>query len=217
MPVTIKIDVQDSATAAVIALEQALGARTYGKAVARVAANLYTRNFERLAQARHRGGPHNYYLTAARSTMGRVGSDGVPTVTIYAPAGIALRRYGSAKLPGGVLRASGRVSSVTGKPVTKLAIPDEGGPADGRVPLDFKTSGIKLRLAVFKTLNRAALVRDDDASDKPVVYFWLHESVIQPEDASVFPSDAKLSQDINRTLDRWASGVWAQYIRKANK
>jgi hypothetical protein len=205
MPATITIDVQDSATTAVVALENALGTSVYAKAVARVAAAEYTRNFERLAASRHRGGPHNYYLTAARSTMGRAeGGDAV--VTIYAPAGIGLRRYG------GTVKASGRVSTVTGKPIKSIAIPREGGPAEGRTPLDVKTAGIKLRLVILKSINRAALY-GPDSGGKPTVYFWLVGSVTFRPDTAVFPAASDLSLKINSTLDRYAKGVWAKYAR----
>lgn len=208
MPLTITIDVQDSATAAVVALDDALGKRTYAKAVARVVSNEFTRNFERLAQARHRGGQHNYYLTAARSTMG-TSPDNVPTVTVYAPAGIGLRRYG------GTVKASGKISAVTGKPIRSIAIPKEGGPAEGRVPLDFKTAGVKLRLIVMKSLARAALYGPDPAhGNRPTVYFWLVGSVTFHADPSIFPKDSTLVETINKTLDRYAKGVWRSQVRR---
>ena len=205
MPVTITVQVTDSATAAAVALQDALGKGLHAKAVARVASAEFVKNFERLAASRHRGGQHNYYLTAARSAIGRAeGGDAV--VSIYAPAGIGLRRYG------GTVKASGRISSVTGKPIRSIAIPREGGPAEGRVPLDVKTAGIKLRLVILKSINRAALY-GPDASGKPTVYFWLVGSVTFRPDASVFPAASELSVIINSTLDRYAKGVWAQYAR----
>ena len=206
MPTTITIEVQDSATAAAVALQDALGKGVHAKAVARVAAAEYTRNFERLASTRHRGGAHNYYLTAARSTMGRAeGSDAV--VSIYAPAGIGLRRYG------GTVKASGRISQVTGRPIRSIAIPKEGGPAEGRVPLDMKTAGIKLRLVILKSINRACLAGRDDGG-RMTVYFWLVGSVTFRPDPSVFPDPSDLSVKINATLDRYAKTVWAQYARR---
>jgi hypothetical protein len=213
MPVTIRVEVQDSATAAAVALHDALGKGLHAKAVARVASAEFVKNFERLAASRHRGGQHNYYLTAARSTLGTAqGGDAV--VTVYAPAGIALRRYGSGGLPGGVVKPSGRISQVTGKPIKSMSIPREGGPADGRVPLDIKTAGVVLKLRVLKSINRAALVGKDPASGRMTVYFWLVKSVRYHADSAVFPADADLSKTINATLDRYAKTVWAQHVRR---
>lgn len=209
MPVTITVNVEDSATAAAVALEDALGKGLHAKAVARVASAEFVRNFERVAASRHRGiGQHNYYLTAARSTLGTA-QGGDALVTVYAPSGIALRRYG------GYVKASGRISAATGKPIRSLSIPRRGGPAEGRVPLDFKTAGVKLRLRVLKSINRAALVGPDPANaGRMTVYFWLVGSVTFRADPAVFPDDGDLSKSINATLDRYAKTVWAQHVRR---
>ncbi len=195
MSVTITIETDTSSIAQLTALADTAGRRKYLTAVSRTAANVFTSNFEQKARARHRGGPFNYYLTAARNTSADTDQDSA-IIRITAPAGIALRRYGGTVLP------SGRISRVTGRPITKLAIPARDGPAAGRTTLDMQTAGVKLRLIVIKRLNLAALAGEDTSSGRPRIYFWLVPKTTHQPDPTVFPDNETLGTAVNKTLAR---------------
>lgn len=198
---TINIQTTGNPANRLAALADIAGRRKYLTAVARTAANTFVQNFEDLAQQRHRDGPFNYYHTAARNTIG-VAEKLAAVIRITAPAGIGLRRYGGDVYP------SGRISSITGKPITKLAIPVKGRPMDSRTPLDAKNMGVKLRLAVIKRLGIAALVGPDPATGRPRFYFWLVSSTHHDPDPTVFPSADTLSRSVNKTLARVFNDAW---------
>lgn len=105
----------------------------------------------------------HFWRKAAESVTFSGDSDGMTVSVTH--QGVRLRYAGA---PEGI-GPSGRTSSVTGKPITKLAIPATGV-AYGRTPGEFAD----LRIVVFKGKNKAALVQKPrDGEYLGLIMFWL--------------------------------------------
>lgn len=176
MRARVKVEVIDNATEAVRAAGVAVEDAELFKIVARSAANLTVGHLERLASERHRStSPFNFYGRAAAGTTADSTSDAAMVRIVS--EGIAQRFFG------GLIEPSGRISTATGKPITRIAIPVEGSPAEGHVAADFDD----LFCVVYRNKTKAALARKS-ATGLQWMY-WLVESVDQEEDPTVLPTD----------------------------
>lgn len=146
------------------------------KGMAAAAANL-TKQWFRDRNASH---PHtypmggrrsNYWSDAAKATTWAVEDQDFSV--LVAKLGVNIHYHGGDIVP------SGRTSSVTGKPITTLAIP-AADVAYGRLPSDFPN----LHITIYKAHDKAALSLP--TSGLPL--FWLVKSVHLQGDTSVIPS-----------------------------
>lgn len=135
------------------------------------------------------GNRTNYYARAARATAINPQAG---TVTI-ASRGF---RY---QLKGGTLRPSGRLSLLTGRPITRLAIPIHAK-AHGKNPSDFGP----LFLLQSKAENRAYLARTTGRGKaaKLELLFDLKASVTHKPDPTLLPDARTISQAIHTAFKK---------------
>jgi hypothetical protein len=125
------------------------------------------------------GGKRSHFWRKAAESV-TFGSDADSSYVSVSQLGVRLRYAGA---PQGI-GPSGRTSSVTGKRITKLAIPATGV-AYGRTPGEFAD----LRLVVFKSQGKAALVqKPEEGMHLGKIMFWLVSRTKPiPADRTVLP------------------------------
>lgn len=134
-------------------------------------------------------GGRSYWSDAANATEVKQ-VDGQLLVSVN-HIGVRLHYYGTAGLPGGVLRATGRVSAATGKPTKRLLIPNEESP--------LRRAGVKLYelglaeqdVSVHRKNGRAWLF--GRMGGQEVLLGQLVESVHMDADPTTLPPDSALS------------------------
>lgn len=200
------------------AIERELQSKQLLGVIGNAISGVLVRHFEELNAERHHGySSFGFYEMAARST-GFTEEYGFPAVVVM-KQGVSLRRFGTAMLPGGMLKA---------KNVTYLAIPNSFsgviGAVYGRSPKEF--DNLKVVFGHQKDtgeIGPIALKADDGdgggarekRSGKAVRYqndpqsvpylrgkktrssygeilFWLRREVYQAADASVLPTQEEL-------------------------
>jgi len=143
----------------------------------------------------------HFYAKAAESTHFDRVTGGVQLTVSH--EGIAQRRYG------GRIEPSGRTSSVTGKPIQRLAIPAVAE-AYNRNPADFQD----LELIVFKRSKSAALARTGGQSGKDFrVYYWLVKSVKQDPDPGVMPSETAIAGSATGAINSYLNRIASRGVR----
>jgi len=210
----VDMTVRETVSAAAAEVVPQLAGNVVAKIAARVGAARVVSHLEQRAAARHRSFmPHDFYLTAARATVSST-RDATATISITGPAGIRLRYFGSDALPGGAVRASGRTSRVTGRPITKLAVPDrDNTDAQARTPADFSD----LRLVVFGRGPDvpAALVRGK--GDAMRIYYWLRDATIHQPDSTVLPNLDEMGREILAEVSLRARAAWKRKAAREAK
>lgn len=133
------------------------------------------------------GGPSTGYWATVRNSAAAEVDGGAVTVSL---TGVGLRM----KYEGDVIRPSGRVSTVTGKPIKFLSIPVDAQ-AHGKVPAEF---GKKLYVRGFAGgMGRSEgdsaqgsglwLRQGRRAADSDPLLFWLVKKVTIKADKGIFP------------------------------
>jgi hypothetical protein len=155
---------------------------------AKVAARTTQDHFRKLASRRHRGGNEDWYGRAAGATTGRVSGENV--VVSIAHEGIALRRFGSKGLPGGVVKPG------AGK--TFLTIPAKDN-AQARRRSARDIDGLH-----FRRNKKGDSGRLCDATGR--VFFWLVKQSVHKADPSVLPTAKDFAEailpELSAKLDR---------------
>jgi hypothetical protein len=174
------------------AQEQASPARC-AKIASRLAAAVFTSHFELLSRERHRSQmPHDFYLTAARSTIGRSeGSSAI--VEVSAPTGLRQR------VLGGKIYATKSYRLRGGRTYSALWIPV--GEAVGRTGGDYRGA-----LAVIWNSTTQKGVAVDKTSRS--VLFALVGSVDQQPDPTVIPDAHDLRAAIIPVLINKLERAW---------
>ena len=180
---------------AIDALAERASPERCAKIIARASRQFIRDHIAGLARSRHRPGRrHNFYADAARSAVGEV--EPPDTAAIRIPhQGMALR-YG-----GGTVRASGKTSAVTGKPVRMLSIPISGSEADGKTPGDFTG----LFLVVSKDKQRAYLSRKQPKGGALERMFRLVPQTTHKPDPTVLPERGAVEADAIENLTEYLS------------
>lgn len=166
--------------------------------VAEAGADVVRDHLVTLSRTRHRPNQKiNYYLQAADSVI-RETSGGDAVIRIP-HTGMAQRYHGGDIVP------SGRPSPVTGKPVTRLAVPLSGTPAEGHVPADFPSLFLVTRKGVKRgDKTKSAFLARNASGGAVQRLFILLDKVTQLEDPTVLPEPAAL-------LDAAASSILDLY------
>lgn len=122
--------------------------------------------------------------------------EGGATVVSVNHRGAALHFYGTAGLPGGELRATGRTSLVTGKPTKRLLIPTDDSPLrKGRVEL-YELGVAPEDMSVHRKGERAWLFADIGGEE--VLLGSLVAAVRMEPDPTVLPPDSTLAAAAER-------------------
>jgi len=117
------------------------------------------------------GSSTGYWGKVLKSIAGTMAGDTV-TVTMSG-VGLAMKYYG------GVIKPSGRISSVTGKPITRLAIPIDAA-AHGKVPAMFGKSLIRVGGGLFSPLAGRQIGQQ--------LFILAKQATIKP-DKNILPAD----------------------------
>lgn len=135
----------------------------------------------------------NYYAHASR---GAVIDRQAGTVTI-------VQRGFRHQVKGGTIRPSGRISAITGKPITHLAIPIHKE-AHGFVPSDDKFKG-KLFLLRSEERNQALLARQKGRGKRATLEFLyvLKTSVTKQPDPTLLPERTAIHAAIHAELKKY--------------
>jgi hypothetical protein len=158
------------------------------------------------ARANRFGGARTNFFAKAAAATGFETSD--TGATIYSETvGVLYQRYG------GVIKPSGRTSSVTGKPITRLAIPARAE-AHGKLPSDFNdlsfwTDG-KGHMGLVQNDSQQVSFgpRRKDGSRKAkqgksrggLIMFWLVRQASKGPDEGVLPSESLVSDAVSLAL-----------------
>jgi hypothetical protein len=187
------IGVNDGLTPALKAAAGQISPARCAKIAARLAADVFISHFENLSRERHRSQmPHDFYLTAARSTIGRSeGSSAI--VEVSAPTGLRQR------VMGGKIYATKSYSLRGGRTYSALWIPV--GEAVGRTGGDYRGA-----LAVIWNSTTQKGVALDKSTR--AVLFALVPSVDQEPDPSVMPSDFDLRSAVIPVLCEKLAKAW---------
>jgi len=157
--------------------------------VGEACADLTRGHLRGLASRRHRPGlPHSFYGRAADAVVSETVTGGA--VITVPHEGLALRYYG------GTVRPSGRVSLVTGRPITRLAVPITGKGAEGKTPGDYKD----LFVIVSRRSGKAVLAGRKPGG-KVGILFALVKSTRHTADKGVMPADADYERAASDALD----------------
>lgn len=200
MPVTIHLDLADAATPQLNAMRKALGSLGLRQRVTRAVGNTIKARLILINGQRPNalGGKRtNFYQRAANSLTAEADATG-GTVTIR-------QRGFRYQVKGGTVRASGKASAVTGRPIRFLTIPINPV-AHGKVPSDFRTT--PLFLLRSKEKNQVYLARSigRGKSARVEVLYILKSSVTKAPDPTILPPEAELRaavvEQIKDTLSR---------------
>lgn len=124
-----------------------------------------------------------FYARMADSVISEVTSTGAEVKIPF--VGAALHYYGSAGLPGGVIRPSGRVSTVTGKPIQFLTIPKHPA-AHGKRASDFR--------ALYSVPGGLRLQQGATRSDADPLYFIFARQATIKADPGLLPEMALMQE-----------------------
>ena len=186
--ILLSVNVQTEASRRALAAVRRLVGTYSGPAcevVAEAAADLTRSHFRELSQDRHRASqPRNYYQLAADAVEFKA-VDGGAEVTIP-HTGIALRYFG------GTVRPSGRISLVTGKPITRLAVPFSGSEAEGKTPGEFADLFV-LSSALGKSTGKAVLARKTSSGGFVALFALLAKTEHEPNE-TILPENAEYEE-----------------------
>lgn len=167
-----------SLSAYVTRLRLALRGTTASRVLAEAGADLTREHLYGLASSRHRKGQGlNFYARAADAVVAEPVSGGAEVTIPH--VGLALRYFG------GTVRASGRISQVTGRPIRMLAIPKKGSEAEGKTPGEFGDLFV-----VASRRSGKAVLAGRKANGMVAVLFFLTPKTTHKPDKSVLPTDA---------------------------
>lgn len=170
-------------------LQWALQGPEASEVVGEACADLTRDHLRGLSARRHRSGlPHSFYARAADAVVSEPVRNGA-AVTI-SHEGLALRYYG------GTVRPSGRVSLVTGRPITRLAIPKKGSGAEGKTPGDYKDLFV-----IASRRSGKAVLAGRKPGGKVGILFALVKSTRHTADKGVMPADADYERAASDALD----------------
>lgn len=164
--------------------------------VAEAAADKVREHFQKLHDTRHRGvTAKSFYLSALDSVEQTATAEEAKVIIPH--TGAALRYYG------GRVEPSGKISLITGKPITHLAIPRKGSEAEGKTPADYKGQDLELGFGK-KSLY---LGKREGESKKLTPLFWLVEGSDHKEDKSVLPTDDELVEASEEAIGEYLEEV----------
>ena len=167
------------------AAASAVSPESAAKVCAEAGADVVRSHFVDLSRSRHRQGQRiNYYLQAADSVTSD--ADGGEAFVRIPHTGIAQRYYG------GVISPSGRISPVTGKPVTRLAIGIKGTPGEGHTPADFADLFVSVRKGSKKDGDKGNAYLAVKSGESVQYLFTLVTRVEQAAAPSVLPENGKI-------------------------
>lgn len=199
MPAAVEISIVDRATPAIRDMMARLRSDDLKAIAGRAGANVVRYWLRTLDSSRANalgGRRTNFYGKAATATFSQPTADGAEVHT--AATGILYQRFG------GVLKPSGRISSVTGKAIVHLAIPARAE-AHGRLPSDFnnllpmirwrdgKRTVVGLEEAQSQDISFGSMRKDGSRKLKRGaqrgggVMFWLVKSAQKGPDEDVLP------------------------------
>ena len=159
------------------------------RVVAEAGADTTREHLRDLARTRHRPGvAQNFYDRAANAVVSGTTSQGA--VVTIPHEGLALRYYG------GTVRPSGRVSLVTGRPITRLAVPITGKGAEGKTPGDFKDLFV-----IASRRSGKAVLAGRKPGGKVGILFALVKSTRHTADKGVMPADTDYERAASDALD----------------
>jgi hypothetical protein len=131
-----------------------------------------------------------FYARMADAVVGMATADGAEVTNPF--PGAALHYYGSAGLPGGVVRPSGRMSAVTGKPIQFLTIAKHPA-AHGKRASDFR--------ALYAVPGGLRLMQGAARSDSDPLYFIFARSATIKADPSLLPEQAVIEAAVKEAIE----------------
>ena len=164
-------------------LPNELTGATAREKVSEAAAESIRAHFKKLHATRHRGvTSRSFYSRAAESVVAAPTSKDARVEIDH--TGLALRYYG------GRVEPTGKTSLITGKPITRLAIPVKGSEAEGKTPYDMR--GADLKLGFGKTALYLGKPTPG-GKGKLTPMFWLVKHTDHKPDKSVLPTDDEIA------------------------